>query len=116
MPVTASPGAFTLQEHRPKAVCDSFRGPGIRLSAYHPECDKIVLGCPVLSGVMQQYLFQIAASLPKLTLMGVVDILVVAILIYELILIVRGTRAAHILSGILTLIVIYNLSTWLKLE
>jgi diadenylate cyclase len=55
-------------------------------------------------------------SLPKLTLMGVVDILVVAFLIYELILIVRGTRAAHILLGILTLVVIYNLSIWMRLE
>ena len=55
-------------------------------------------------------------SLPKLTLLGAIDILVVAFLIYELIMIVRGTRAAHILSGILTLIVIYNLSLWLHLE
>lgn len=59
---------------------------------------------------------QITQSLPKLNLMGVVDILVVAFLIYELIMIVRGTRAAHILAGILTVIVIYNLSLWLHLE
>src|SRR5215467_3441354 len=59
---------------------------------------------------------QIAASLPKLNLLGAVDILVVAFLIYELILVVRGTRAAHILSGILTVIVIYNVSLWLHLE
>jgi len=64
---------------------------------------------------MPQYLFQFIPSPPKLTLMGVVDILVVAFLIYELILIVRGTRAAHILLGILTLILIYNLSLWLRL-
>lgn len=65
---------------------------------------------------MPQSLFQFLPSPPKLTLMGVVDILVVAFLIYELILIVRGTRAAHILAGILTLIVIYNLSLWLRLD
>ena len=59
---------------------------------------------------------QFTLSLPKLTLMGMVDILVVAFLIYELILIVRGTRAAHILLGILALVVIYNLSVWLRLE
>lgn len=59
---------------------------------------------------------QFAESLPKLTLLGAADILVVAFLIYELIMIVRGTRAAHILAGILTLIVIYNLSIWLRLE
>jgi diadenylate cyclase len=48
--------------------------------------------------------------------MGVVDILVVAFLIYELILIVRGTRAAHILLGILTIVFIYNLALWLRLD
>src|SRR5882762_7989502 len=65
---------------------------------------------------MPQFLYQFIPSPPKLTLMGVVDILVVAFLIYELILIVRGTRAAHILLGILTLFVIFNLSLWLRLD
>src|SRR3989442_14704794 len=55
-------------------------------------------------------------SLPKLTLQGVADILIVAFLIYELLMIVRGTRAAHILAGILTIVLIYNLSRWLGLE
>ena len=59
---------------------------------------------------------QFTLPLPKLTPMEALDILIVAFLIYELILIVRGTRAAHILLGILTLVVIYNLSRWLKLE
>src|SRR5258708_32566721 len=79
-------------------------------------CDKIVLGCSVPYLLMPLPLPQITLSLPKLTLMGVVDILVVAFLIYELILIVRGTRAAHILLGILALVVIYNLSCELRLE
>jgi diadenylate cyclase len=61
-------------------------------------------------------LSQPTLSMPKLTLMGAVDILVVAFLIYELILIVRGTRAAHILLGILTLVLIYNLSLWMRLD
>ncbi len=65
---------------------------------------------------MPSSLLQLTQSLPKLTLLGVVDILVVALLIYELILIVRGTRAAHILAGILILILIYNLSLWLRLD
>jgi diadenylate cyclase len=65
---------------------------------------------------MPQSVLEIMPSLPKLTLMGAVDILVVAFLIYELILIVRGTRAAHILAGILALIVIYNFSRWLRLD
>ena len=53
---------------------------------------------------MPPSLIQLVSSLPKLTLMGVVDILVVAFLVYELILIVRGTRAAHILAGITAVI------------
>jgi diadenylate cyclase len=65
---------------------------------------------------MLQSLLQLLPTPPKLTLMGVVDILVVAFLIYELILIVRGTRAAHILLGILTIVFIYNLSLWLRLD
>ncbi|MGH9657873.1 MAG: diadenylate cyclase CdaA [Bryobacteraceae bacterium] len=50
------------------------------------------------------------------TFMGVVDILIVAFLVYEIYLIVRGTRAAHILAGILTVVVIYNVSAWLGLR
>src|SRR5438067_6560821 len=65
---------------------------------------------------MLQSLIQLLPSPPKLTLMGVVDILIVAFLIYELILIVRGTRAAHILLGILTIVFIYNLALWLRLD
>src|SRR5580698_3647597 len=65
---------------------------------------------------MPPSLLQLTQSLPKLTLLGAVDILVVAFLLYELILIVRGTRAAHILGGILILILIYNLSIWLRLD
>lgn len=59
---------------------------------------------------------QFTVSMPSLTLRGAIDIVIVALLIYELLMIVRGTRAAHILAGILTVIVIYNLSTWLRLN
>jgi diadenylate cyclase len=55
-------------------------------------------------------------TLPKLSIMAIVDIVIVAFLIYELIMIVRGTRAAHILTGILTLAAIYNLASWLRLH
>src|SRR5260370_18607471 len=81
-----------------------------------PTYDKMDIGCSVPTRSMPPALSQFTLPLPKLTLMGAVDILVVAFLIYELILIVRGTRAAHILAGILTLIVIYNLSLWLRLD
>jgi diadenylate cyclase len=53
---------------------------------------------------------------PRLTLRSIIDILAVAILIYELLLIVRGTRAAQILLGIGTLILIYAVSVYAGLE
>lgn len=54
--------------------------------------------------------------LPRLTFTGVVDILAVAFLIYELLLIVRGTRAAHILAGIGTLALVYGFAVFARLE
>ena len=55
-------------------------------------------------------------ALPKLTLTGVVDILVVAFLVYEALMVVRGTRAGHILVGILTVVLIYALAVWFRLD
>ena len=43
-----------------------------------------------------------AIALPTLTPAGVIDILVVAFLIYQALMIVKGTRAGHILIGTLT--------------
>jgi diadenylate cyclase len=63
-----------------------------------------------------QFLLKFVPSLAKLTPVGVLDILIVAFLIYELILIVRGTRAAHIMLGILTIVFIYNMAIFLRLE
>lgn len=56
------------------------------------------------------------SPLPKLTLTAVVDILVVAFLIYQLILVVRGTRAAQVLAGMGVLLLVYLGSIWLGLE
>jgi diadenylate cyclase len=53
---------------------------------------------------------------PQMTIGSVIDILAVAILIYELLLIVRGTRAAQILLGIGTLTLIYAISVYAGLE
>jgi diadenylate cyclase len=58
----------------------------------------------------------LTASLPKLTLVAAVDILLVAFLIYQLLLVVRGTRAAHILLGLLLVGVLYYASRMLGLE
>jgi diadenylate cyclase len=56
------------------------------------------------------------STLPKLTLTGVIDILIVGFLIYQLITVVRGTRAAHVLAGIGVLLLVYLLSIWAGLE
>ncbi|MCL5745875.1 MAG: diadenylate cyclase CdaA [Acidobacteria bacterium] len=55
-------------------------------------------------------------TVPRLTLTGAVDILAVAFLIYQMLMIVRGTRAGHILVGILTLVLIYMVSIWGALD
>lgn len=52
----------------------------------------------------------------KLTLTAVVDILVVAFLIYQLIMVVKGTRAAQVLAGIGVLLLVYMLSVWVRLQ
>ncbi|MDP4097947.1 diadenylate cyclase CdaA [Paenibacillus sp. P96] len=44
-----------------------------------------------------------------------IDILIVTYIIYQIILLVRGTRAVQLLKGILVLVVIWALSTWFDL-
>jgi diadenylate cyclase len=56
------------------------------------------------------------AALPKFTMTTAFDILIVAVLIYQFILIVRGRRAAHILAGVGILALVYVGSIWLRLE
>jgi len=54
--------------------------------------------------------------LPSLTVAGVVDILVVACLVYQALMVVRGTRAGHILVGILIVVLLYAIAVWTGLE
>jgi len=61
-------------------------------------------------------LAQINLSWPRLTVTSVIDILVVAFVVYQLLMIVRGTRAGHVLVGILTLVLAYVVSVWAGLE
>src|ERR1700678_3885222 len=61
-------------------------------------------------------LLRILPSLPDLTVTGVVDILVVAALIYQCLMVVRGTRAGHILAGILVMVSLYGIALWANLE
>jgi diadenylate cyclase len=53
---------------------------------------------------------------PKLTITAVIDILAVALLIYQFITIVRGRRAAHVLTGLWILVLVYVIAVWARLE
>ena len=65
---------------------------------------------------MPLFLSPLTSPLLKLNITAIVDILVVAFLIYQLIMIVRGTRAAHILAGLSMLMLVYLISVWTGLE
>ena len=55
-------------------------------------------------------------QIPHLTVTAVIDIIAVAFLLYQLLEIVRGTRAAHILAGILTVFIVYQIALRAGLE
>jgi len=55
-------------------------------------------------------------SLPSLTPASVIDILVVAFLIYQALMIVKGTRAGHILIGILIMVAVYVVALYTGLD
>jgi diadenylate cyclase len=63
--------------------------------------------------IMQPFLLPIIS---KLTMLSIIDILVVAVLIYQFIMIVRGRRAAPILTGIGVLLVLYLGAVWAHLD
>jgi diadenylate cyclase len=50
------------------------------------------------------------------TLLTVIDILAVAVLLYNFVLVLRGRRAMHVLSGMAVLALLYVGSVWLHLE
>jgi diadenylate cyclase len=60
--------------------------------------------------------FQLLPAFPKLTFASIVDILIVAVLIYQLLMIVSGRRAANVLAGVGVLVLVYLGSAWLGLE
>jgi diadenylate cyclase len=55
-------------------------------------------------------------TIPTLNVTAAIDILAVAFIIYQLLQIVRGTRAFHILVGILTVVVVYEIALRTGLE
>jgi diadenylate cyclase len=58
----------------------------------------------------------IFTQFPMLTVMALVDILVVAFLIYQVIVIIRGRRGGHVLLGFLILAALYVVSLYSGLE
>jgi diadenylate cyclase len=65
---------------------------------------------------MVNYLPSSFSDLPPLTITAAIDIVIVAILIYQFLLIIRGRRAVHVLLGVCVLGLIYAAAVWLKLE
>jgi len=59
---------------------------------------------------------ELLPNIPALTVTAVIDILAVAFVIYQLLEIVRGTRAAHILVGILAVVITYQVAERTGLE
>ena len=55
-------------------------------------------------------------ELPRLDWIGAIDVLLVAFLIYQCLMVVRGTRAGHILAGIIIMLLLYLGATWSGLE
>jgi len=51
----------------------------------------------------------------KESIKDIIDIAIVTYIIYQVILLVRGTRAVQLLKGILVLVIIWALSTWFDL-
>jgi diadenylate cyclase len=56
------------------------------------------------------------STVPRPSPTDIVDILIVAILVYQFLLLIRGRRAVHILFGLGIVGVIYALATWAKLQ
>jgi diadenylate cyclase len=66
---------------------------------------------------MPQFLQPVILPLwAKLTPAAVLDILAVAFLMYQFVVMVRGRRAAHVLTGLWILVVIYLVAVWARLE
>ena len=65
---------------------------------------------------MQQILAPILEALRKLDFRAVIDILAVGFLIYQFVSIIRGRRAAQILTGLLVLLGVYLVAMYAGLE
>lgn len=62
------------------------------------------------------HILRFLPSTPSLDANGIVDILVVGFLVYQCLMVVRGTRAGPILLGILMMVSLYEISLWFGLD
>lgn len=65
---------------------------------------------------MTFFLLPFTSSIPRLNLTAIIDILLVAFLIYQFFMLVRGRRAAQLLVGLSMFVLVYVLSIQLRLE
>jgi diadenylate cyclase len=65
---------------------------------------------------MGKILASLLSALPRPSPTDIVDILIVAVLIYQFLLLIRGRRAVHILFGLGIVALIYGVATWAKLQ
>src|SRR3984957_12575305 len=65
---------------------------------------------------MVRYLPFTLPDIPPLTITAAIDIVIVAVLVYQFLLIIRGRRAVHVLLGVCVLGLIYAAAVWAKLE
>jgi diadenylate cyclase len=66
--------------------------------------------------MLRHLLIQITGAMPRLSWRAVIDILLVAVLIYQAMMIVRGRRAARVLLGLGVVVLTYALAIYAGLE
>lgn len=112
------PTQTQAKPHRDSLLGIGYRGPGTNVSGpframtsmAQPFCFvTIPSALPMLPAL-------ISFDVPRLNLNAVLDILAVALVIYQLLQIVRGTRAAQILIGVVTVVICYQIALQLGLE
>jgi len=65
---------------------------------------------------MGDFLASPFSTLPAPSFTDVVDILIVAVIVYQFLLLIRGRRAMHILFGLGIVAATYGIATWAKLQ
>ena len=64
---------------------------------------------------MRSLLDRLLERMPQLTFTSVVDVLLVALLIYQAMVLIRGRRSAHVLAGVVVVVAMYGASVYLGL-